>query len=67
MYEKLIENWRLKPNESAELFPWKISESMYKQNLEKINQHLVLKELLTEYSQNSRFIFMYDRIIFGSC
>ena len=36
MLEKLIENWRLKPNENNEEFPWKISDSMYKQNSEKV-------------------------------
>ena len=34
-YDQMIENWRLKANESEEEFPWKISETMYKQNYEK--------------------------------
>lgn len=38
MYEKLIENWRIKPNETSEQFPWKITDSIYKQNLDKVCQ-----------------------------
>ncbi|RNA00110.1 solute carrier family 12 member 2 [Brachionus plicatilis] len=58
IYEKMIENWRLKPNETLEQYPWKISEEIYKQNLDKINQQLILKDLLIEHSQNSSFIFI---------
>jgi hypothetical protein len=36
MYDKMVENWRLKPNESQELFPWKITDTMYKQNIDKV-------------------------------
>lgn len=35
-FEKIIENWRLKPNESIEQYPWKITDAMYKQNSEKV-------------------------------
>jgi hypothetical protein len=52
----MIENWRLKSNETPEQYPWKITESMYKQNLEKIKQHLVLKEMLNHYSSNSSLV-----------
>lgn len=38
-YEKMIENWRLKANESAEVFPWKITDTMYKQNQEKVTHY----------------------------
>ena len=37
MYEKLIESWLLKPNETIEQYPWKISESMLKQNIERVH------------------------------
>ena len=36
MYEKLIENWRLRSNETVEQYPWKISDQMYKQNIQKV-------------------------------
>ncbi|CAF0929755.1 unnamed protein product [Brachionus calyciflorus] len=58
IYEKMIENWRLKSNETPEQYPLKISDMNYKQNIEKINQQLILRELLVEYSQNSSFIFI---------
>ena len=35
-YDQMIENWKLKSNESEEEFPWKISDTMYKQNYEKV-------------------------------
>ena len=38
MHESLIENWRLKPNESIEEFPYKISDTVYKENLHKVNK-----------------------------
>lgn len=34
----MIENWRLKSNENLEQFPWKISDELYKQNLDKVDQ-----------------------------
>jgi hypothetical protein len=57
-YEQLIADWRLKPDESENDFPWKISETMFKQNNDKIIQHLRLKELLLQYSKDSTFIFI---------
>ena len=38
-YEQMIENWKLKPNETEDEFPWKISESMYKQNYDKVSAY----------------------------
>ena len=42
MHETLIENWRLKPNESIEDFPYKISDAVYKDNLHKVK---ILKKI----------------------
>lgn len=36
MHNKLIEYWRLKSNERAEDFPWKITDALYKQNIDKV-------------------------------
>ena len=60
LYEKLIESWRLKPNENSEEFPWKLSNSLIEQNQEKINQYLRLREILLEYSKSSLLIIMYE-------
>lgn len=55
-YENSIHKWRLKPNETIEQFPWKITDSMYKQNTDNIYNNLRLRNLLEEYSQDSSLI-----------
>lgn len=35
-FDRLLENWRLKPNESLEDFPHKITDAIYEENLHKV-------------------------------
>jgi hypothetical protein len=57
-YESLIQNWRLKAGESAEEFPWKITDDMYKENIDMTYHYLRLRELLIEYSKNSCLVVL---------
>ena len=36
-YESMIQDWRLKPGESEEEFPWKITDKMYRQNIDNVS------------------------------
>lgn len=45
-YETLIQPWRLKPEEDLEDYPWKISDTMYKQNIDNVSSFLVNFRLL---------------------
>ena len=41
-YVSLIQPWRLKENEDLEDYPWKISDTMYKQNIDNVSLYLYL-------------------------
>jgi len=64
-YESLIQNWRLKPNENFEDYPWKITDEIYKDNIDMVNKTFKVFEfkftinILFKISINFKFFKTY--------
>lgn len=51
----MIQTWRLQSDETLEQFPWKISDDMYKQNLDNVSD--ILSYFNSNKLSNPLFIF----------
>ncbi|KAL4227262.1 hypothetical protein ACF0H5_012708 [Mactra antiquata] len=57
-FESLVHQWRVKPGEFQEEFPWKISDADLVEHKAKTYRHLRLRERLLEHSKDASLIVM---------
>ncbi|XP_060571588.1 solute carrier family 12 member 3-like [Ruditapes philippinarum] len=57
-FESLVHQWRVKPGEFQEEFPWKIADTDLIEHKQKTYRHLRIREKLLEHSRDASLVVM---------